>query len=176
MTDTLHNDEEPSRDAMDRLWAALDASLDPPPDAASILRGGSHWCCRCGYHWTPRMADPKCCPLCRSAYWNRPPKSSRARKPADTNWDIEKQRRGQNAATRRHYRHLAKVKQLAKELGFDITDPRTGAVVSKRRVVRTTNREKVTTQEELVTRETERQPPVTFRRTVPPPPGIEDVP
>lgn len=30
-------------------------------------------CCRCSHHWFPRKPSyPKRCPMCTSAYWDRP--------------------------------------------------------------------------------------------------------
>jgi len=31
-------------------------------------------CKRCGHKWIPRMAKPRVCPGCMSAYWNIPKK------------------------------------------------------------------------------------------------------
>jgi hypothetical protein len=34
----------------------------------------AHSCLRCGHHWTPKdqSRPPRCCSLCRSAYWDSP--------------------------------------------------------------------------------------------------------
>jgi hypothetical protein len=176
------NSEEPSPDTMSRLWDALDASLDPDDSASSAPpRIGTHSCLRCGNRWNPRAVDPRCCPRCRSAYWDRPPMTARAARPEDTDWSKESTRRRLLTIERRHYRHLAKVKELAKELGFNILDPRTGKFVTKRRmaVVMPVVAADATAPEAedsgLPSAPPSSMLPLSaFRRTVPPPPGIED--
>jgi hypothetical protein len=187
------NDEEPSADAMDRLWAALDATLDPdpvvPPPSGTV---GSCECLRCGYKWDPKprrrngevtVPRPRLCanPECRTAYWDRPPVAESARRPAATNWEKVRQRQGEEVVRRRKQRHLAKVKALARELGLDITDPRTGKVLAA-----THPRARVRT-EELPTEPTSEQRTALAGytakaetwsvrpRTVPPPPGMDDL-
>jgi hypothetical protein len=58
--------------------------VNPSPDAvdqSELIRsdvdtGTSivHSCLRCGHHWTPKdqSRPPRCCSLCRSAYWDSP--------------------------------------------------------------------------------------------------------
>jgi hypothetical protein len=57
-------------------------TMTPSPDAvdqSELIRsdvdtGTSivHSCLRCGHHWTPKdqSRPPRCCSLCRSAYWD----------------------------------------------------------------------------------------------------------
>ena len=175
------NSEEPSPDAMSRLWDALDASLDPDDAASSAPpRIGTHSCLRCGNRWNPRAINPRCCPRCRSAYWDRPPMTARAARPEDTDWSKESTRRRLRTIERRHYRHLAKVKELAKELGFNILDPRTGKFVTKRRMAVAPLVTADASAPEAEDSGLPSAPPSSmlplsaFRRTVPPPPGIED--
>jgi len=33
-------------------------------------------CLRCGHIWTPRQAEVRICPKCKSPYWDRPRKES----------------------------------------------------------------------------------------------------
>lgn len=188
------NDEEPSLDAMDRLWDALDAALDPPaptdptadPSYYGPDRQGSHACLRCGHHWTPRKEGrPRCCPWCRSAYWDAEPKLQTARVPWQTDWRKVRFKADEARLRRKQYHHLAQVKKLAKELGLDVTDPRTGRPLTiTRRLpsllidIDAPQLTKVEARKAADPTITPRQPSVTppasFRRTVPPPPGIED--
>jgi hypothetical protein len=180
------NDQQPSDDAMARLWDALDASLDPVDaprlPAARPDRPGTHSCLRCGYHWTPRKPSPRMCPLCRSAYWDRPPMKAYARRPENTDWPAEQARMRDSAVTRKRYRHLAKVKALAREMGLDISDPRTGKIVQRAaRKARVLAEPLVAEPVAVAVAMTPTQdvidrvyrPP--FRRTVPPPPGLDDL-
>jgi hypothetical protein len=183
------NSEEPSDEAMDRLWAALDATLDPddaaPLPAARPDRDGTHLCLRCGWRWTPHPdnATPRSCAHCRSAYWNTPPVKPYARRPERTDWAAEQAKMADAAAVRRRYRHLAKVKELARELGLDITDPRTGDVVRRtRRGARVLERplEPIDLSGALAESNDPAAskpiwtPPMR-RGSVPPPPGLEDL-
>lgn len=34
-------------------------------------------CKRCGARWTPRVPDPRQCPVCKSPHWRTPPKYRR---------------------------------------------------------------------------------------------------
>jgi hypothetical protein len=198
------NDEQPSDDAMDRLWAALDASLDPPTPAratttnrrgpAAPQPGGKHACrcLRCGWEWWARISHPRHCAFCRSSYWDIPPQRANARRPDQMDAQEVRRIRERNVDDRRRYRHLAKVKGLAKELGLDITDPRSGT-----RLVRTRRDAKAlraalpaepTSLNGVAEPETHNpmdanmsQPRTTWPmvaargRTVPPPPGLDDL-
>jgi hypothetical protein len=56
---------------------------------------GRYACTRCGWKWTPRrdsIDPPRSCARCRSAYWQTPPKTARANRPADPKWLIERDR------------------------------------------------------------------------------------
>ena len=33
-------------------------------------------CARCEHEWVPKVQEPRVCPKCKSAYWNRPRKST----------------------------------------------------------------------------------------------------
>ena len=47
----------------------------PTPDGVCYvceslrIRPGEMECKRCGYLWIPRVAEPKCCPACKSRLW-----------------------------------------------------------------------------------------------------------
>lgn len=194
------NDEQPSDDAMDRLWAALDASLDPLPAAVvpssdrplGSDRPGVLRCLRCGYKWTPRdpTRPPKGCAFCYSSYWDRPPKTVRARRPEDTDWTAIRAWRRTRTAARTRSRRLARAKEIAAQLGLDITDPRSG-----RRVAHTRSNAKVLREPlpadmnvlQPAPNPAAERPPVTTTavhapwlamarpRTVPPPPGLDDL-
>jgi hypothetical protein len=176
MTDPRHiNAEEPPDDAMMRVYAALEAVLDPVDSprlpAARADRIGTHECLRCGYHWTPRVPSPRACPLCRSAYWDLPPVKAYARRPENTDWKKEQARIRGSYVHRRRYRRLAKVRALARELGIEITDQRMDKVMGR-------------TQALVMELPPVAPPPVAppsistwspLRRTVPPPPGLDDL-
>jgi hypothetical protein len=201
MTDSPHptlNSDEPSEDAMDRLWAALDAALDPDPpaDPTPAPKEGVAYRCecrRCGYKWNPtRSDDPVTCSLCGSAYWRTPAKTRRGRRPENTDWAAEAERRRKANLDRKRYARLAQVRELAAELGLDITDPR------ERKPVHRTRRTAKVLREPLPTlsldgmladgpndpaaskpiwpgRNSGAPVSVVPRRTVPPPPGLEDL-
>ena len=42
-------------------------------------------CLRCGWPWTPRVAHPLCCPLCKSSKWNVKPKDNELGRPSEQN-------------------------------------------------------------------------------------------
>jgi hypothetical protein len=149
-TNVVINDEEPSLDSMDRLWAALDASLDPPARAPRTPRtlaerAGNHICLRCGWHWYCNRCRrdhaahlngapyPTGCAnvICRSTYWDRPATRARGRRPDDTNWTFVQQRMAEARVDRKRRRHLAKTRELAAELGLDSTDPRAGRLLHR---------------------------------------------
>jgi hypothetical protein len=58
--------------------------MNPSPDAvdqSELIRSDEdtgtsivYTCLRCGHHWTPKdqSRPPRCCSLCRSAYWDSP--------------------------------------------------------------------------------------------------------
>jgi hypothetical protein len=189
------NDEEPSPDAMDRLWAALDASLDPP-EAPTPFRNdghaGQHQCLRCGWRWdcrecrqhgrhahgpTHQRPLPKCCAnvICRSAYWDVPAKTSRGRTPDQTDWDDVRSRMLDARDRRKRFRHLAKVRKLAASLGLDITDPRTGRgpQVGSEPAPTATATATIAPPTTAIPRPESLWP--ARARTVPPPPGLEDL-
>jgi hypothetical protein len=192
------NDEEPTDAAVARLWAALDAALgDPATDARPrSLRDhpGDLQCLRCGYRWTPRTAThPRCCPmpLCRSTYWDREPVMPNARRPADIDWVRVERQREINKRNRVRWRHLARLRQLASELDIDITDPAPRHTRKRGRpraptaagIAATWNANHpvepatpVPPPPEVIARWEAGRPTVQpFRRTVPPPPGIDDL-
>jgi hypothetical protein len=78
-------------------------------------QSGKYLCLRCGWRWTPRRGSPdppNACARCRSAYWNSPPHSPRANRPDNPKWKAERD----TLANHRHARHLARLKELAREL------------------------------------------------------------
>jgi hypothetical protein len=97
------------------ITSALPATQRSQPSAG---QSGKYLCLRCGWRWCPRRGSPdppNACARCRSAYWNTPPESARANRPDDPKWQAER-----NAlANRRRMRHLARLKELAQELGAD---------------------------------------------------------
>jgi hypothetical protein len=83
---------------------------------------GKCLCQRCGWRWSPRPGFPEpptACSHCRSAYWNAPPASARANRPDDPRWKAERNAK----ADRRRAQHLARLKELAHELGQDAVKP-----------------------------------------------------
>jgi pyruvate/2-oxoglutarate dehydrogenase complex dihydrolipoamide acyltransferase (E2) component len=178
------NDQEPSDEAMDRLWAALDATLDPsdantlPPPAAPPA---AEWCRRCGYgrlfgQWHPRSAHPRGCPHCHSAYWDTLALTERGRKlPTRVSLSKIRRERVASVAKRRRYRHLARVRKLARELGLDITDPRTGRTGATTAAWTPPAKEAAMLDARATTQPATQPATVAqFRRTVPPPPGATD--
>jgi hypothetical protein len=132
--------EEPSDASLERLSAALDRSLSPPAPGAARgptigpNRQGTHSCLRCGHHWTPHLSnpDPRCCPLCNSAYWNKPPKTARARRPEDTDWDAERERLTVLYQEQSRRRSVARIAKVARSLGLAVVDLGTGKKLGKR--------------------------------------------
>jgi hypothetical protein len=81
-------------------------------------QSGKYLCLRCGWRWSPRSGSPDppaACAHCRTAYWNTLPESARANRPDDPKWKAERE----TLANRRRSRHLARLKELAHELGPD---------------------------------------------------------
>jgi hypothetical protein len=79
---------------------------------------GKYTCTRCGWKWTPRDGSPdppRACARCRTAYWQTPPRSSRANSPEDPKWQAERDL----VPRRRRLRHLAKLKELAVEFRLE---------------------------------------------------------
>jgi hypothetical protein len=92
------------------------SNLKQPNHSAGNV--GKYTCMRCGWRWTPRPSSPdppRACARCRSAYWQSSPISSRANKPTDLKWQLERE----SVARRKRERHLARLKELAAEFGFD---------------------------------------------------------
>jgi len=86
---------------------------------------GKYLCLRCGWRWSPQRGSPdppNACARCRSAYWNSPPESARANRPDNPKWQTERDA----LENRRRARRLARLRELAQELGADV-----GAVVVK---------------------------------------------
>lgn len=84
----------------------------------SAGQSGKYLCLRCGWRWSPRRGSPdppNACARCRTAYWNTPPESTRANRPDDPKWKVERDA----LANRRSTRHLARLKELAREFGPD---------------------------------------------------------
>jgi hypothetical protein len=82
----------------------------------SAGQSGKYFCLRCGWRWSPRRGSPdppNACARCRTAHWNTPPESARANHPEDPKWHAERD----TLANRRRARHLARLKELAQELG-----------------------------------------------------------
>ncbi len=80
---------------------------------------GQYTCTRCGWKWTPRAGCPDppwACARCRTAYWQTTPRSSRANSPDDPKWQAQREL----VARRRRERHLAKLTELAAELGLQL--------------------------------------------------------
>lgn len=111
-------------DESDEIWEQLEpidavASAVPVTKDPNCSTGPSKYLClRCGWRWSPRhgsLDPPTSCAHCRSAYWNSPPESSRANCPDDPRWKAERD----ILANRRRARHLARLKELARELGSD---------------------------------------------------------
>jgi hypothetical protein len=57
--------------------------------------------------------SPNACARCRTHYWNTAPQGARANRPDDPKWKVERD----TLANRRRARHLARLKELAQELG-----------------------------------------------------------
>jgi hypothetical protein len=101
---------------------STDAVASAPPATqrpqCSAGQSGKYLCLRCGWRWSPRRGSPdppNACARCRSHYWNSPPESARANRPEDPKWQAERDR----MADRRRARHIARLKELAQELGPD---------------------------------------------------------
>jgi hypothetical protein len=152
-------------DADSRLWSAL---------RASPTRQLPLWCRRCGYgrlfgEWRPyRNPHPTSCPNCHSSYWDRPGVRANARRPSRIAPATQEKMRAEAVARRRLYRHKAKVRELEAAL--------------PRRAV-----EEVTTaleMDSLPVPDAPQTPPRIaaappprphLRRTVPPPPGLDEL-
>lgn len=176
-----------------RLWDALTAPPDPVrPDPPATVT----WCRRCGYGnhfgcWTPRSPHPVACPFCHSAYWDRPGVRRFARQPAITSiaaMEAELRRqRTRDARRRKHYRHVAQLKRLAGELGVKVVRRRRRASVAATTATTATTATQPSsasasaptpsTQQPVAPRAASgpAMPPAAFRRTVPPPPGLDDL-
>jgi hypothetical protein len=84
-------------------------------------RSGRYLCLRCGWRWSPRPGfpdPPSACSHCRTAYWKVPPESGRANRPDDPKWQFQIDAK----ADRRRARHLARLRELAHELGPDVVN------------------------------------------------------
>jgi hypothetical protein len=186
MTTEPHNSEEPSPDAMDRLWAALDASLDPPPPPVGTV--GALECLRCGWRWDPRLPTvPRCCPnpLCHSTYWDRPPQRARARRPESTDLDEVRAQLARDRGTALKLRKLQKVRRVAREVGLELVDDRPrnrrGSSNAPKMTILPASQAPVAGIAELRReaaardRATVTPPANAFRPTVPPPPGLDDL-
>jgi hypothetical protein len=171
----MNDADEPTLDDHDRLWAALTATdhADAEPvrtttTTATVAAAPApplpHECLRCGFKWfsRPGNPNPRTCAnqSCRSAYWDQPPKQARARRPANTDWEEVKRRRIADNEDRRRKALIRK----ATELGMEVRRPAATATATA------TNAPPDTT---VTIRP--RIPPVEFRRTVPPPPGMDDL-
>jgi len=198
------NDEEPSPspdtceapeapDAFDRFCEALDDALDPDEMSTSlpsltVSQTYPQWCRRCGYGrlygtWLARTEHPRGCPNCHTSYWDIPAKTARGKIPDFlTTQEAERRRRERNDE-RRRYRHLAMVRALAEELGVSIVDPRTEKPPRPRKPRRPPDKPKtrITPRVDTIAAPPSPavagppMPPLAFRRTVPPPPGIEEL-
>ena len=107
--------------------------MEPTEGVVSAVRGtvrhqcsagqsGKYLCLRCGWRWSPRRGSPdppKACSRCRSHYWNTPPESARANRPDDPKWQAERD----TLADRCHARHLARLRELVRELAPDAAKP-----------------------------------------------------
>lgn len=155
-------DEVREDEAINKVVEAVEGALQEP------ISSPQSECLRCGHKWTPKVVNPRVCPMCRSAYWDRPPQTARARRP---NPAALVRLRKARSKDKRRYRKLKRLKSLAKELGVDLADPRTGKLPDNFADEWTTGEVVVGTVVPTVT--VNLQSPV--RRTVPPPPGIEDL-
>jgi hypothetical protein len=184
------NDEQPSPDDMARLTAALHAR----PPRPLLGSAGSCRCLRCGWRWEPRRPDPpRQCPnrKCHSAYWNIPPQRANARRPEST--DLDKMRRQIARDRKLDYREaqLRRLEARMWKLGITLQD------LQALRRVRDSGRGQG--QEEAVAPapmalpvdpnlyalpqplidaiQRQRSPThiASYRPTVPPPPGLDDL-
>jgi hypothetical protein len=110
---------------MEPTEAAVSAVPATQRPQCSAGQSGKYLCLRCGWRWSPRRGSPdppNACSRCRSHYWNQPPDSARANRPDDPKWQAERN----TLANRRRARHLARLKELVRELA-----PVASAVVVK---------------------------------------------
>jgi hypothetical protein len=142
---------------LDRIAALVDSALQTPTP--------THKCLRCGNRWTGRSCHPKTCPLCHSAYWDTSATTAHGRTPSEA-----ERKRLQKAAVKR--RRADRLRAKARKHGITLeplptAEPRgiiVGAhIIQDGKVVDTIG-------------QTPSRPPASaFRRTVPPPPGLEDL-
>jgi hypothetical protein len=138
-------------DADARLWAALDGVATRVADALSIPAPKSHHCLRCGNDWNAATLQPKCCPLCHSAYWDTAATNPRGRKPTESG--LRRLKAKAKRDRRRNYL-TAKARKHGIELE-PLPEP--------------------TAEELLFAPAPAPQSPPMRPRTVPPPPGLEDL-
>jgi hypothetical protein len=167
------NDEEPTSEAMSRLWDALDASLAAPslPGASGILL-----CQRCGWRWNPRRNNhsPRSCPGCHSAYWDRMPRLPGSKIANHARIAAMQERRNAENARRRAEWAMKKARVFAMKCGMKLV-PRLPKDYRKRpqRMPKMT----ITDAAAPMPAAAPASPPPRWVReaTVPPPPGLEDL-
>jgi hypothetical protein len=175
------NDEEPTAIDFDRLWAALDATLDPEPPPAG--ERGRCACKRCGWRWDPRHQNPhpRMCPGCHSQYWDREPVNAYAAHASPERLALMQQGRERAKRERKLNYHRREAEKLAAELGLMPRPPRRKGQRSAKPKTRITEPAEPPTVPRVELRDPQPPAPPTWpqaayhRPTVPPPPGLEDV-
>lgn len=175
--DSLASDEQPSDEAMERLSAALDATLDPitaapvGPDRPGILQ-----CKRCGHRWNPRPSNPhpRACAFCHSSYWDREPKHlSRAMTPDKVDWDAERAAAQQRSKDSWRRTKIRRTIAIAKELGLSVKEPPAPRPRPTERPRMTITPAAASPPTREASSPSQHHP--RYSPTVPPPPGIEDL-
>jgi hypothetical protein len=90
---------------LDRIAGLVDAALQTPTP--------THECLRCGNRWTGRTVHPKTCPLCHSAYWDTSATTAHGRTPSEA-----ERRRLRKAAVKR--RRADRLRAKARKHGITL--------------------------------------------------------
>jgi hypothetical protein len=144
---------------LDRIAGLVDAALQTPTP--------THECLRCGNRWTGRTAHPKTCPLCHSAYWDTPATTAHGRTPSES-----ERRRLQKAAKKR--RRADRLRAKARKHGITL-EPMPSTATDEKSWPQVGPTPTLPGEVIIVRERDEHSHTLSRPRTVPPPPGLEDL-